>query len=73
MVISNHEDYRGMVEREKIPFHCLPVSDDKASTFRRIAGLWEEARADLIVLARICRSFPRIFARTGPAAHEYSS
>jgi formyltetrahydrofolate deformylase len=58
MVISNHEDYRSMVEREGIPFHCLPISDDKASTFRKIASLWDEARADLIVLARYMQIIP---------------
>jgi len=58
MVISNHEDYRSMVEREGIPFHCLPVAGDKASAFRKIASLWEEARADLIVLARDMQIIP---------------
>ena len=58
MVISNHEHYRGTVEREGIPFHYLPVTEDKTSTFRKVASLWDEARADLIVLARYMQIIP---------------
>ncbi len=58
MVISNHQDYRGTVEREGIPFQCIPTGEEKASAFRKIASLWEEARPDLIVLARFMQIIP---------------
>jgi formyltetrahydrofolate deformylase len=59
MVISNHEDHRTMTEREAIPFHCVPVSHDRAAGFHKIAGLWEDSQADLIVLARYMQIIPR--------------
>jgi formyltetrahydrofolate deformylase len=58
-VIANHEDFRGVVEREGIPFHCIPVTPDtKARAFQEIASLWSEARADAIVLARYMQVIP---------------
>ena len=58
-VISNHEDLRGMVEREGIAFHHLPVSTaDKAPAFAEMARLFREAGADLIVLARYMQIVP---------------
>jgi formyltetrahydrofolate deformylase len=58
-VIANHEDFRGVVEREGIPFHCIPVMPDtKARAFQEIASLWSEARADAIVLARYMQVIP---------------
>src|SRR5262245_55720521 len=42
-VISNHEDFRGLVEREGIPFHFVPVSTDtRAAAFAQIERLWED-------------------------------
>ncbi|MHA3773248.1 formyltetrahydrofolate deformylase [Verrucomicrobiota bacterium sgz303538] len=58
-VISNHEDFRGLVEREGIPFHYIPVTPDtKASAFEKMEALWREARADLVVLARYMQIVP---------------
>lgn len=67
MVIANHDDHRKMVEREGIPFHCLPVtSDGKTRTFEKITALWAEARADLVVLARYMQILPE------SVCHEWS-
>lgn len=58
-VISNHEDFRGMVEREGIPYHYIPVTaDTRAAAFEKIETLWREARADLVVLARYMQIVP---------------
>lgn len=61
-VISNHEDYRPTVEREGIPFHHVPVNPAnpaaKAKAFAEIERLWEDAGADLIVLARYMQVIP---------------
>jgi formyltetrahydrofolate deformylase len=59
LVISNHDDFRGMVEREGIPFLHVPVpGDNKAPAFEKIAGAFHEAKADLIVLARFMQIIP---------------
>lgn len=58
-VISNHDDFRGMVEREGIPFHCIPVTQEtKACAFEKIAALWQETQADAVVLARYMQIIP---------------
>jgi formyltetrahydrofolate deformylase len=48
-VVSNHEDFRTLVERYGIAFHHVP-SDDKAAAEERITQL--AAGVDLVVLAR---------------------
>lgn len=63
-VISNHETLRPLVEREGIPFHCIPVSaDNKAHVFAHIENLWKEARAELVVLARYMQVVPESICR----------
>lgn len=58
-IISNHEDFRAMVEREGIPFHYIPMSrETKPQAFAKIEALWQEARADLVVLARFMQIVP---------------
>lgn len=58
-VIANHDDFRAEVEREGIPFHCIPVTPEtKASAFAKIAKLLEEVRADAVVLARFMQVVP---------------
>lgn len=58
-VISNHDTFRSMVEREGIPFHHLPVTPEtKPQATRKIAALWEEHRPDLVVLARYMQIIP---------------
>ena len=59
LVISNHEELRPLVEREGVPFAFVPVAPEtKAAAFEKMATLFCEARADLIVLARYMQIFP---------------
>ena len=37
LVISNHETCRPLVEREKIPFECVPFGDGKAAAFEEVS------------------------------------
>lgn len=58
-VIGNHESLRAEAEREGIAFHHIAVSpENKGAAFERIAGIWEESRADVVVLARYMQIIP---------------
>lgn len=58
-VIGNHEDFRETVEREGLPFHYVPVLPaNKEAAFAKIEQLWQEAGADLVVLARYMQVIP---------------
>jgi formyltetrahydrofolate deformylase len=53
LVVSNHEDLRGIVEARGIPFIHLPVTrDTKPAAEARLFALVEEYDVDLVVLAR---------------------
>ncbi|MCI5040572.1 MAG: formyltetrahydrofolate deformylase [Donghicola eburneus] len=52
-VISNHMDYQKAVVNADIPFHCIKVTkDNKPEAEAAIMKVVEDAKADLIVLAR---------------------
>jgi formyltetrahydrofolate deformylase len=52
-VISNHEDFRKLVEWHEIPFHHVPVTaDTKESAYETVMQIYDEAQADTMVLAR---------------------
>jgi formyltetrahydrofolate deformylase len=58
-VISNHETFRGFVEWHGIPFHHVPVTaEHKTAANAEIARLFEEARGDIMVLARYMQIIP---------------
>ena len=57
LVISNHETCRRLVEREEIPFEFVPFGERKPA-FERIAGLLQQAGAELVVLARFMQILP---------------
>jgi formyltetrahydrofolate deformylase len=66
-VISNHETFRGFVEWHGIPFHHVPVTpENKPAAYAEVRRLFDEARADTMVLARymqilspdLCRAYP---------------
>lgn len=58
-VIANHEDFRGTVEREGLPFHHIPVNaENKTAAFQQIERIWTDAGADLVVLARYMQVVP---------------
>jgi formyltetrahydrofolate hydrolase len=51
-VISNHEDFRGMVEREGIEFQHIPVAEGKkTAAFAETAALLRTVEPDLVILA----------------------
>lgn len=53
LVASNHPDLSGFVEPHGIPYHHLPVMPGKRdSQEAHLASLLDEARIDLVVLAR---------------------
>lgn len=52
-VVSNHVDFRDLVEWHGIPFHYLPVTrETKADQEARMLELFAETKSDLLVLAR---------------------
>jgi formyltetrahydrofolate deformylase len=52
-VISNHEDFRKLVEWHEIPFHHVPVTTEtKESAYETVMQLYDAAQADTMVLAR---------------------
>jgi formyltetrahydrofolate deformylase len=52
-VVSNHQDMRSLAEWHGVPFHYLPISDGRrAEQERRLLELFEQAEAELLVLAR---------------------
>ncbi|MET0295084.1 MAG: formyltetrahydrofolate deformylase, partial [Phenylobacterium sp.] len=52
-VVSNHEDFRGLVENAGLPFHHLPVdAKSKPAQEARIEALAAEHDVELFVLAR---------------------
>ncbi|WP_429570231.1 formyltetrahydrofolate deformylase [Paraburkholderia sp. JPY419] len=66
-VISNHETWRSFVEWHGIPFHYVPVTpDNKAQAYHEVQRLFDDARADTMVLARymqvlsptLCSAYP---------------
>ncbi|HCI13606.1 MAG TPA: formyltetrahydrofolate deformylase [Gallionellaceae bacterium] len=57
-VISNHEDLRSFVEWHGIPFVHVDMQSDKEEAFQHIAALFEEHRADAMVLARFMQILP---------------
>ncbi|MBL8328809.1 MAG: formyltetrahydrofolate deformylase [Rubrivivax sp.] len=56
-IVSNHADFADLAASYGIPFHHLPLADGKDAAAKRaqeqrIEALMEEARIDLVVLAR---------------------
>lgn len=67
LVLSNHEDHRGLVERHGLPFHCLPVTAaTKAEAEARQIALLRAAGADFIVLARYMQILSPAFVQAFP-------
>jgi formyltetrahydrofolate deformylase len=58
-VVSNHDDSRRLVEWHGVDFHHVPTSrDERDAAFEPVARLFEESRADVIVLARYMQILP---------------
>jgi formyltetrahydrofolate deformylase len=57
LVISNHETCRRLVEREEIPFEFVAFGE-REPAFEKVASLLQQARAELVVLARFMQILP---------------
>ena len=67
LVLSNHEDHRGLVERHGLPFHCIPVTAaTKAEAEARQIALLQKAQVDFIVLARYMQILGPAFVQAFP-------
>jgi formyltetrahydrofolate deformylase len=67
-VIANHETLRPLVEREGIPFHCIPVTPaNKTEAYSQVEQIWRDAKADLVVLARYMQVLPGDLCDRWPA------
>jgi formyltetrahydrofolate deformylase len=67
LVLSNHEDHRGLVERHGLPFHCIPVTpQNKAEAEARQIEMLKKARVDFIVLARYMQILSPAFVQAFP-------
>ena len=52
-VVSNHEDFRGLTESYRLPFHYVPVTAaTKPAAEARLLSLIDETETELVVLAR---------------------
>ena len=67
LVLSNHEDHRGLVERHGLPFHCIPVTAaTKAEAEARQIALLRDAGVDFVVLARYMQILGPAFVQAFP-------
>lgn len=58
-VISNHEDLRSFVEWHEIPFHHVPVEQNKQKdAFEEVDALYQKYDGELMVLARYMQILP---------------
>ncbi len=52
-VVSNHQDMKSLCEWHRVPFHYLPIEPGKKREQEtKIAAIFEQDRAELLVLAR---------------------
>jgi formyltetrahydrofolate deformylase len=65
-VISNHEVLREAAAGFAIPFHHLPMGEDKREQERAVRRLLDEERVDLVVLARYMQILSPEFLSTAP-------
>jgi len=66
MVISNHDDLRGEVERFGIPYHHIPVTRDNKEEAEARALELLEGQVDVIVLARYMQILSPTFVARHP-------
>ena len=59
MVVSNHETLRGLVEREGVPFHHLPVTPETKLEQEAALLALLEGQVELVVLARYMQILSR--------------
>lgn len=67
LVLSNHDDHRGLVERHGLPFHHIPVAAaTKAAAEAQQCALLQQAQVDFIVLARYMQILGPAFVQAFP-------
>ena len=67
-VISNHDTLRGFVEWHGIPFHHIAVTPQtKAAAYTELRQRFEDARGDVMVLARYMQILPPELCAAYPA------
>ena len=67
LVLSNHDDHRGLAERHGLPFHHIAATAaNKAETEPRQIALLKDADVDLVVLARYMQILGPDFVRAFP-------
>ncbi len=67
LVLSNHGDHRGLVERHGLPFHHIPVTAAlKAEAEAQQIALLKKANVDFIVLARYMQILGPSFVQAFP-------
>jgi formyltetrahydrofolate deformylase len=58
-VISNHDEFRGLVEWHDIPYYCVPVTPEtKVAACEKMMAHFEALRGDVMVLARYMQVLP---------------
>jgi len=66
-VIANHDTFKAFVEWHGIPFHYVPVNaDNRLAANAEIRRIYEEVRADTMVLARYMQILPADFCDSFP-------
>ena len=67
LVLSNHEDHRGLVERHGLSFRCIPVlPQNKAEAEAQQIALLRKAGVDFVVLARYMQILSPAFVQAFP-------
>ena len=67
VVLSNHEDHRGLVERHGLPFRCIPVlPQNKPDAEAQQLALLRKAHVDFVVLARYMQILSPAFVQAFP-------
>ena len=58
-VASNHKDLQHYAKKEKLPFHCFPIKNNKDKHFDSMEKLFKKTKPDVIVLARYMQIIPK--------------
>ena len=59
-VISNHNDLKKISLVENIPFHHIPINNDKLNQEKQIIEFIDEKKIDIIILARYMQILSKI-------------
>lgn len=51
-VVSNHQKCEAICQFHELPYHYLPIADDKVAQEQQLLAVFEQYQGDLLVLAR---------------------